>query len=183
MTGEAVGGIAAAAGPFGSRPRPEASVSDAIEPRGLRYTNESKENTPTITYRESASMIRKYPCISSLLLGLGLGLGASASAQGCDGAVPPPTCISVDDSGDVYPDYNVTSSCPNPVSLYFDVKEEGDDWVLDPYNFTAVYGYMAVQPDGSERSGIKYDTDLEIHCCPNTRGTSCSELPENLKES
>ena len=128
-------------------------------------------------------MIRKHPYISSLLLGLGLGLGASASVQGCDGAMNPPACLSVDDSGTVYPDHNVTSSCPNPVSLWFDVKEEGDDWVLDPTNFTAIYGYMAVQPNGSERSGIKHDTDLVIHCCPNTKGTSCSELPENTQES
>ena len=67
-------------------------------------------------------MIRKYSCISSLLLGLGVGLGASASVHAaCDGAIPPPACIGVDNSGTVYPDHNVTSSCPTPVSLYFEV--------------------------------------------------------------
>ena len=124
-------------------------------------------------------MIRKHHLISLLLLGLGLGLGAGVSAASlCSGAVEPPDCIHVDDSGDLYPDYSVTNECPHAVTLQFDVKEDGEDWILDRNNFTALYGYMAVQPDETDQSGIRYDTELTIHCCPGFGGgTSCSGEP------
>ena len=125
-------------------------------------------------------MIRKHSLTSSLLLGLGLGLGlgaATPAAGQCTGAVPPPSCVEVDDSGDVHPDYRVTNRCPHPITLYFDVMESGDDWVLDRTNFTAIYGYLNVQPDETGASGIRYDAEAAISCCPNIRGVSCSGEP------
>ena len=127
-------------------------------------------------------MIRKHHLISLLLLGLGLGAGAPAASR-CTGAMEPPDCIRVDDSGADHKDYSVTSECPHPVTLWFEVTEDGDDWRLDPTNFTAVYGYMAVQPGGTSQSGIRYDTELKIHCCPDVDGTSCSDQPPSQEAS
>lgn len=113
-----------------------------------------------------------------LLFGLGLGFSPDAAAQsGCTNAVVPPSCIAVDDSGDVYPDHNVTNSCPHPTTLWFDVQEPGDDWILDRNNFTARYRYMAVDTGGTGRSGIRYSTTLTIHCCPDIEGSFCSGQP------
>ena len=121
-------------------------------------------------------MTYKHPVLSLLLLGLGLGFGTGVSAgSGCTGAMEPPACVLVDDSGDVHPDYHVTNRCSYAVTLYFDVHEEGDDWVLDRTNFTAVIGYMAVQPNDTGQSAIRYDAELTVHCCPDLEGTSCSE--------
>lgn len=113
-------------------------------------------------------------CTTLLFLGLAIGAGASAQSQ-CTNAVVPPTCVFVDDSGDVHEDYRVTNRCTYAVTLWFDVSEKGDDWILDRTNFTAMFRFMAVQPGETEPSGIRYDAALTVHCCPDFDGTSCSD--------
>ena len=118
-------------------------------------------------------MICKHlPVCLLLLLGLGFGANVSATSQ-CSGGVEPPDCVSVDNSGAVDEDYRVTNTCPHPVTLWFDLPDDGDDWVVEE-TFTTTYGYLNVQPDSTGASGIRYDTELDYVCCPNIDGVSCS---------
>lgn len=119
-------------------------------------------------------MFPKLFFVTSLVIGFAVGLGAGTSeGRVCAGAVTPPNCVQIDNSG-AHEDYRVSNNCPHAVTLYFDVHESGDDWKLDPTNFAAVFGYLNVQPGDTGESGIRYDAQATIHCCPEIAGVSCS---------
>lgn len=116
----------------------------------------------------------RYVICSLLLFGVGFVLVGPAQSS-CTNATAMPQCVEVDDSGDMYQDHNVTNGCSYPVTLWFDVTEGGDAWRLDNTNFTARYGFMALEPNEAERSGIRYDTQLTVRCCPDLEGTHCTD--------
>lgn len=115
--------------------------------------------------------------VASLVIGFAVGLGTGAAEGKCSGATTPPSCVQIDNSGD-HQDYRASNTCPHGVTLYFDVHESNDDWKLDPNNFTVVFGYLSVEPGQTGETGIRYDANVTIHCCPEFGGgTACSGEP------